>query len=293
MAPDNNIRRLKNGDESLVEAFLASHPETSMFLRSNLRVAGLAEEDAPYHGTYLASFTADGHINGVLARYWNKNIMMQAPDQDVLRSLTAAFRASNTDPIGGVLGDEAQAQTVISDLGLSGADFAINRAEKLYRLDLSELRVPQKENCRMVEARTADVALLTSWLRAYNIEGLGAEENAQLDEKVREGVDRTLKEPGRWVLEDDGRPVALSGFNATLPDIVQIGPVWTPPEHRSRGYARTLLAMTLQDAARQGVRKAVLFTDNPAAGKAYESIGFKHEGAFRLALLKNPATCSV
>ena len=91
-----------------------------------------------------------------------------------------------------------------------------------------------------------------------------------------------------WILLRDSEPVSLSGFNARLPDMVQIGPVWTPPEHRNRGYARTLVAMTLQKAKQCGVKKSILFTDNPAAAKAYEAVGFQQIGLFRLALLNNP-----
>jgi RimJ/RimL family protein N-acetyltransferase len=38
----------------------------------------------------------------------------------------------------------------------------------------------------------------------------------------------------------------------------------------------------------KGTKQAILFTDNPAAIKAYLAIGFKKIGNYRLALLEKP-----
>ncbi|WP_437959361.1 hypothetical protein WME76_06700 [Sorangium sp. So ce119] len=38
-----DLRTLVPGDEAALEAFLVQHAESSMFLRSNLRAAGLVE----------------------------------------------------------------------------------------------------------------------------------------------------------------------------------------------------------------------------------------------------------
>jgi predicted GNAT family acetyltransferase len=91
-----------------------------------------------------------------------------------------------------------------------------------------------------------------------------------------------------WVLLLEGTPVAFSAFNARLSDMVQVGPVWTPPEYRNQGFARRLVAYTLHQEKRKGTKKAVLFTDHPAAIKAYLAIGFEKIGHYRLALLEKP-----
>src|SRR5438094_89407 len=90
-----------------------------------------------------------------------------------------------------------------------------------------------------------------------------------------------------WVLISGTRPVAYSVFNAMLPEIVQIGGVWTPPEHRGRGYARSVVAGSLLAARKQGVQRAVLFADptNAMARAAYLAIGFRIVGDYGLVLL--------
>ncbi|MGI9408284.1 MAG: GNAT family N-acetyltransferase, partial [Hyphomicrobiaceae bacterium] len=269
------IRKLQPGDEDALENFLAGHPESSMFLRSNLRNSGLDYADAPYHGDYWSVFAVDDVIQGVLAHYWNGNIMIQAPDPAELDGLIQAFRCVAARPIGGVLGPAEQAGRVIAALGLSDAGFTKNVDDGLYTLNLSELQRPtglDSHRDGFVPASQIDRPTLTRWIRAYLIEALGETDNEALTDRTADRVERTIKGTDCWALRVDGTPVAMSGFNARLPDTVQIGPVWTPPEHRNKGYARTLLALTLERAA-EGVKRAILFTDAPAAIRAYEALG--------------------
>ena len=60
--------------------------------------------------------------------------------------------------------------------------------------------------------------------------------------------------------------------------------LWTPRALRGRGYARCVVAGSLQSARDRGVRRAVLFTDeqNVAAQRSYASIGFRPIGDYGL-----------
>lgn len=287
-----SIRPLSDSDQPAAEAFLSRHPESSMFLRGNMRLAGITYKDADYHGSYIGAFDEDsGLLTGLLAHYWNGNIMMQAPDHDILRALVQSYRMICERPVQGILGDDAQAQIVMQELQITNLPFAVNNAEGLYALALTDLNLPEKAEAPHLSIRLtqdADSAVLTDWLTAYEIEALGAEDNEALAVHVKDRVRRTIGAADSWILCDNDTPVALCGFNARLPDIVQIGPVWTPPAHRNNGYARIIVAKALQGAANENVEKSVLFTDNPAAAKAYEAVGFQKIGAYRLALLKEP-----
>ena len=92
------------------------------------------------------------------------------------------------------------------------------------------------------------------------------------------------------MLEAGGEPVAMSGFNATLPDCVQIGSVWTAPELRRRGYARCAVAGSLLEAREAGVSRSILFAESPHAKRAYEAIGFRRIGDYGLVLFDGPQT---
>ena len=74
-----------------------------------------------------------------------------------------------------------------------------------------------------------------------------------------------------------GSPCRLSGFSGPTPTGIRIGPVYTPPEHRRRGYATTLVADQSAWLLEQGHRACFLYTDlaNPTSNRIYVEIGYE------------------
>jgi len=285
------IRILQPGDEAALEAFLLPRVESSMFLIGNVRAAGLADRGQLYQGTYAARLQ-DGKIVGVVAHYWNRNLILQDP-VDPAALCAAAVRASGR-PIGGLLGPNGQVALAKAALGIGGSSLQMDETETLYSLELGELVVPDALASGRVTGRRiqpGDVDLLTDWGAAYEVEALGEEDSLRLRRQVREETERAIREQRTWVLEDGGRPVARSSFNTAIAEAVQIGGVWTPPELRRRGYGRAVVAASLLDARAAGVEKGILFTgeDNIAAQKAYEALGFRPVGDYSIVLLRSPA----
>ena len=58
---------------------------------------------------------------------------------------------------------------------------------------------------------------------------------------------------------------------------IRIGPVYTPPEHRRRGYATTLVADLSAWLLERGHRACFLYTDlaNPTSNRIYVEIGYE------------------
>ncbi len=165
--------------------------------------------------------------------------------------------------------------------------------EKLYSLDLDALIVPEALRTGHVTARHVelrDVEALTRFRVGYASKHWENEETDALWEEERAGAERAIETGATWILEDGGVPVASSGFNSSIDEAVQIGGVWTPPEFRSRGYARCVVAQSLLDARADGATQAILFTgdDNIPAQKAYTSLGFQHIGDYHILLLSEP-----
>lgn len=286
-----NIRKLSIGDESSLEGFLKNYADTSMFLRSNLFASGLTNQNEPFEGVYFASFDKSNKINGVLVRYWNGNIMMQCPDLNILNQLVEIFKQNVNSSIAGILGEDVQAKRVISLLKLNDEDFAVNYPDKLFALQLSEIKPPgilDKNDFAIVEANKTDTDLMIRWLKLYRIEALGAEDNEALEQAIQKEVLDTDWQPERYVLMYKGLPVSLCGFNSVIPAMVQLGPVWTPKEYRGNGFAKVLTYQCLNIARNRGVRRAILFTNNVAAIKVYQSLNFEKTGIFRLGILKKP-----
>ncbi len=86
---------------------------------------------------------------------------------------------------------------------------------------------------------------------------------------------------------DGDTPLAMTGFNARLPDIVQVGGVYTPPDLRGRGHARRAVALHLAAARDAGIRRATLFSGSDMASRAYRSIGFRQIGDWTLLIFRN------
>ncbi|MDP9319178.1 MAG: hypothetical protein M3O94_08950, partial [Actinomycetota bacterium] len=58
--------------------------------------------------------------------------------------------------------------------------------------------------------------------------------------------------------------------------VTRVGPVYTPPEHRRRGYGAAVTAACTRDAL-DHAEDVVLFTDlaNPTSNSIYQQIGYR------------------
>jgi GNAT superfamily N-acetyltransferase len=287
-----NIRLLKRQDIRILEEYLSPHKVECMFICSNLAAAGIEYKSADFQGEYFGYFAkADGHLErllGIIVHYWNGNVMMHAEGNEVLEKLILHFKNNISRSVAGVLGPDVQAEYVIKNLGLSERSFSMNSNEELYEINLQALNdFNMPSDMKIVAAQGISKNILIDWMKSYDIEALGALNDETLKKKVLEHWNLRLQKNDSWILLLNGTPVALSAFNARIADMVQVGPVWTPPEYRNKGFARTLLAYTLCQEKLKGTKQAILFTDNPAAIKVYLAIGFKKIGNYRLALLEN------
>lgn len=130
-------------------------------------------------------------------------------------------------------------------------------------------------------------ALLVGWRADYHREILGTPADRMVGQAGAE-IDACIARDSHRVLVVEGRPVAMTAFNAMLTEIVQIGGVYTPPALRNRGYARLAVTLHLAEPAVRGVRRAVLFAASCAAARAYRGIGFQPAGSVALVVFDGP-----
>lgn len=282
------IRVLRPQDQTALEDFLGPRMDSSILLLSNSRRAGLEDRGGRFEGTYVGAFEG-GRMVGVVAHYWLKNLVLQTPPEH-LPALLDAVVAAGARPIGGLLGPSAQVARAVEVLGLADAALQFDEQEGLYALELAALAVPPALDAgrlrgRRIERRDLDQA--TAWRVAYTVEALNDDDTPELRDRCRADMESSLERGDTWVLDDDGRLVAMTSFNAALAEVVQVGGVWTPPELRGRGYGRGVVAASLLDARAEGVGRGVLFTGdgNAPAIRAYLALGFRLVGDYRLVLL--------
>ena len=82
---------------------------------------------------------------------------------------------------------------------------------------------------------------------------------------------------GRYRLWED--PAIVSFLGATLVDggYARIGPVYTPPASRGRGYATALVAVASLELLERGAQDVFLSTDvaNPVSNAIYARVGYR------------------
>ena len=122
-------------------------------------------------------------------------------------------------------------------------------------------------------ATSADRRLLLEWFLAFGVEALPHPDEERLARELDHRL--SLADAGVALWEHDGA-VSLAGYGGPTPNGIRIGPVYTPPELRGRGYASALVAELSSSLLAGGRRFCFLYTDlaNPTSNKIYERIGY-------------------
>lgn len=200
-------------------------------------------------------------------------VLSMADDPAAVDALADALR---DEPLPGVVGPKAEAARFSSRWSaLAGSAARVEIAERIFRLErLVPPSRPASGSWRVVQER--DRGLLARWLVAFSDEATpGA---PPLDDPLAI-ADRWISGIGRvgYAWEDGGEVVSLVGAGGETPNGIRIGPVYTPPERRGRGYATSLTAAATQDQLDRGRRFVFLFTDlaNPTSNRIYRAIGYE------------------
>jgi len=138
---------------------------------------------------------------------------------------------------------------------------------------------PQPGPGELVTATEADRDLALAWWNAFvddsHVIDAGPEARAAT-------VDFRIGADHLFLWRDDGRPVAMVSTNPAVAGVVRIGPVYTPPESRRRGYASSAVAAISRHALKAGARTCMLYTDlaNPTSNKIYADVGYRRIAAW-------------
>jgi RimJ/RimL family protein N-acetyltransferase len=247
-------------------ALLRRHEQTSMFPLSNLHEGGL-DGPGPHGMAVWLAGTGEGMVGVTRAGM----VLPQWPGAADWRALRPALAGRD---LAGVLGPAGQVRPLISALGLQTAPRRHDADEPGFVLDLSALAVPPTDGDQLSLPDAAPLDLLAQWRAAYLAEVFATPPEEAARTALADAV-RWQEQGSHRVLWRDAQPVAICGFNATPPDVVQVGGVYVPPDLRNRGLARRAVALLLAEARAQGVLRAVLFAASDAAARAYRAIGFQ------------------
>ncbi len=160
----------------------------------------------------------------------------------------------------------------------TGAVAEVRMHQRIYAL--SEVTPVRSVPGRMRPAADDDRQLLIRWLTDFSDEALSGDERFEPERVVDLRLaSHATGRAGLFLWEDDDRavPVALVGYGGFTPNGARIGPVYTPPELRRRGYASALTACVSAWLLDRGRRFCFLYTDlsNPTSNRIYADVGYR------------------
>jgi len=251
-----------------VRAFLARDEALN-----SIQLSGLHERTAFPDGVPSLVAMRAGDVVGVVSHAGSFNALVsESDDLDAVRQLAAAcVRRGWSLP--GVL-----APTTVSEVfaerwcELTGDRLAPGMAQRM--LMTSRVVPPTGVPGEWRHATVSDASFLKPWFTHFAIEA--DHQPAQLAEEMAASMVQRSVDGLIWI-DAAGQPVSIACYKARTPRGMRIGPVYTPPEQRRRGYAAAVTAAASQFVLDLGCEFVCLYTDagNPTANHIYESIGYE------------------
>lgn len=157
---------------------------------------------------------------------------------------------------------------------LTGKSFRKGMAERIYKLE--KVKPPSGVSGKMRRAVESDRALLIEWVTAFQQEAFGEPDPAAVERMAHNMLTMPSEYRGTYLWEDP-RPVSLVSYGGPTPNSMRLGPVYTPPESRRKGYASACVAGVSQYLLDSGRKFCTLFTDlaNPTSNHIYQAIGYE------------------
>jgi predicted GNAT family acetyltransferase len=197
-------------------------------------------------------------------------VLSEVDDAEALRLVVSDLVGTE---IPGVLGPKGHAHA-FAELwsARTGTTARRHMGERIFRL--TSVRPPRPVSGTVRLAANTERAVLIDWLSAFAREALGATDTSD----IAKAVDHWLARQGRAMyVWDDRGAVSMCGVGGETPHGIRIGPVYTPPGLRRRGYASAIVAAVSQAQLDRGRQFCFLFTDlaNPTSNHIYQEIGYE------------------
>ena len=250
--------------------------ELAMFPLNNLARHGMSGGHPHAVTMWLARW--GGVLTDVLTRTEAGMVMPFLPSG----GFRAAARALRGCEVAGIVGRRDWVRGLEGALSLTGRR-SLDHDEPQFVLDLVALTVP--EGPKRIEALArAPVEIIKGWMLEYQMATLNTPAD-QAARRVEGSLAQFLALGSHVVLMDRDTALAMTGFNAQLPHIVQVGGDNVPPGLRGRGIARRAVALHLGQARAAGVLRATLFSASDMAARACRALGFRQTGDWMRLLL--------
>jgi RimJ/RimL family protein N-acetyltransferase len=147
---------------------------------------------------------------------------------------------------------------------------------RLYRLEELIAPNPAPEGVARL-ATNADVEFVARCLEAFWEEAGQPMPKDPRMTALRMAHARIAEEIFWLWLDASGAPVSFAGHTPVVAGMGRVGPVYTPPEQRGRGYAAGVTTAVTRALLDRGADEVLLFTDlaNPVSNRLYQRLGYR------------------
>ena len=252
------------------KAFLT---QAEPFLRAkeveNALMLGICESARFDDSCYLATVEEDQGVVACALRTPPHGALLTRADRQALE-LLASDLADKYQDLSAVAGPEP-AVGDFARLWAARTGVAAGPAMRMRVFEARRVVQPRLPAGTFRAATEADLPTVSRWAAAF-IEEAGLDEPSDPDDVARERI----RESSLFIWEDE-QPVSMAAWAGPTGRMVRINYVYTPPEHRGRGYASACVASLTQQLLNEGFAQCCLYTDlaNPTSNKIYQAIGYR------------------
>jgi GNAT superfamily N-acetyltransferase len=258
-------------------SFRAADPlRTNVIGSVSLAVSTGRSSYAQYHWWVVRD--ADEVVVGAAMRTSPFNMILSPMPLEGARSL-GAHVGTIDDAIPGVTGPTDLVAAFIEGYRSSKSPGSSRRASEQRRdllYELVELVTPDVEGLGR-PVRSEEIEPVANMLLEFNREV--ALPSLSLND-AREGVTKSVAAGSLFGWDVDSDIVSIAGHAPVVRtasiDMARVGPVFTPPAYRRRGFASAVTAHVTRHLLERGAR-VMLFTDaaNPTSNAIYHDIGYR------------------
>jgi len=225
---------------------------------------------APVFGWHESS---GGDVDGAFLQTPPFPLLVARLPEGTAAALIEALSADGRQPNGANVVGSDEAGFIAAWTAVTGGSATARQRSRLFRLARLIPPDPWPAGAARVASQD-DFALLVEWHTAFVAGIRAAGENPD-----RIVADR-LSHSGLMIWEADGLPVAMAGRTREVAGVVRVADVYTPREHRQRGYGGAITSAVTQAALDGGAAEVVLFTDlaNPTSNALYQRLGYQPIG---------------
>ena len=150
---------------------------------------------------------------------------------------------------------------------LWGGHASLGKAMRIHQLSEVQRPVPPPSG-QLRKAEAADLVTVISWIQGF-LRDIHEPGNG-----IRQATDRIAA--GEIYLWDSGGPTSMAASTRKTANGIGVNLVYTPPEHRRRGFATAAVTELSARLLAQGNRFCFLYTDlaNPTSNAIYSRIGY-------------------